>query len=224
MIGDDWLEACHQEGTKQGERRLDDPADFVRIEVEAALARDIPVVPVLVGRASMPSEEQLPPSLSDLSYRNAVEVRSGQTFGSHVDRLIKGLEHILKARLGPAAADEMFSGENDTQQRDENRQNADEVSHPQQIGRYRVERVLGQGGFGLVYLAHDDQLQRAVAVKVPHKRLVSDSNVAEQYLAEARTVASLDHVNIVPVHDVGSTDEFPCYFVSKYIEGESLAA
>jgi serine/threonine protein kinase len=44
---------------------------------------------------------------------------------------------------------------------------------PTQIGRYRVERLLGQGGFGCVYLAHDDQLQRFVAVKVPHARLVS---------------------------------------------------
>jgi serine/threonine protein kinase/formylglycine-generating enzyme required for sulfatase activity len=86
-----------------------------------------------------------------------------------------------------------------------------------------VERVLGKGGFGIVYLAHDDQLQRLVAIKVPHRKLVSRPEDAEAYLTEARTVASLDHPNIVPVHDVGSTKQFPCYVVSKYIEGSTLA-
>src|SRR6516162_4238768 len=94
---------------------------------------------------------------------------------------------------------------------------------PSHIGRYRVERLLGQGGFGLVYLAHDDQLQRPVAVKVPHARLVSRSEDAKAYLTEARTVAGLDHPNIVPVYDVGNTEDFPCYVVSKYIEGTDLA-
>ena len=70
---------------------------------------------------------------------------------------------------------------------------------PQRIGRYRVERVLGQGGFGVVYLAHDEQLQRPVAAKVPHRRLVSRPEDADAYLAEARTVAGLDHPNIIPL-------------------------
>jgi serine/threonine protein kinase/formylglycine-generating enzyme required for sulfatase activity len=97
------------------------------------------------------------------------------------------------------------------------------VSMPTHIGRYRIERVLGKGGFGLVYLAHDEQLQRLVAIKVPHSNLVSRPEDAEAYLTEARTVASLDHPHIVPVYDVGSTDGFPCYVVSKYIEGSTLA-
>src|SRR5271169_6583758 len=94
---------------------------------------------------------------------------------------------------------------------------------PKQIGRYRVEKVLGAGGFGLVYLAHDDQLQRLVAIKVPHAKLISRPEDAEAYLAEARTVANLDHPNIVPVHDVGSSQDCPCFVVSKYIEGSTLA-
>ncbi len=94
---------------------------------------------------------------------------------------------------------------------------------PVRIGRYRVERVLGKGGFGLVYLAHDDQLQRLVAIKVPHARLVAQATAAEAYLTEARTVASLDHANIVPVFDVGGTAEFPCFIVSKYVDGSDLA-
>jgi serine/threonine protein kinase len=94
---------------------------------------------------------------------------------------------------------------------------------PTRIGRYRVERVLGEGSFGLVYLAHDDQLHRLVAVKVPHPQRVKRPEDAHAYLTEARTGANLDHPNIVPVHDVGSTDEFPCFVVSKYIDGTDLA-
>jgi serine/threonine protein kinase len=93
---------------------------------------------------------------------------------------------------------------------------------PKQIGRYRIKKVLGKGGFGLVYLAHDDQLRRLVAIKVPHRRLVDRPEAAEAYLTEARTVARLDHPNIVPVHDVGGTEQFPCFVVSKYIDGTDL--
>ena len=98
------------------------------------------------------------------------------------------------------------------------------AAQPQHIGRYRVERVLGQGGFGLVYLAHDEKLQRLVAIKVPHRKLVDRPEAAEAYLTEARTVANLDHPNIVPVFDVGSTEDCPCFVVSKYIDGTDLAA
>ena len=94
---------------------------------------------------------------------------------------------------------------------------------PSHIGRYRVEKLLGQGGFGLVYLAHDDQLRRLVAIKVPHARLVAQTTDAEAYLTEARTVANLEHPNIVPVFDVGSTEQFPCFVVSKYIDGTDLS-
>lgn len=93
------------------------------------------------------------------------------------------------------------------------------AEHPPRIGRYRIEKVLGKGGFGLVYLAHDEQLKRRMAVKMPHAKLISKPEDAEAYLAEARTVANLDHPGIVPVHDVGSTQEFPCYSVSKYTDG-----
>src|SRR5450631_3937434 len=97
------------------------------------------------------------------------------------------------------------------------------ANQPQQIGRYRVEKILGKGGFGIVYLAHDGQLQRLVAIKVPHRHRVSTTADAEAYLTEARTVAGLDHPHIVPVFDVGSTEDCPCFIVSKYIDGTDLA-
>ena len=80
---------------------------------------------------------------------------------------------------------------------------------PAAIGRYSIIKLLGKGGFGLVYLAHDDQLGRPVVVKVPHTNRVARPEDADLYLAEARTVASLEHPNIVPVYDVGSTPDFP---------------
>jgi formylglycine-generating enzyme required for sulfatase activity len=95
VIGDLWLEATYLDGPKLGTRRLDDPDDFVRIEIEAALARGIPVVPLLVGRSALPRASDLPDSLKELAYRNAAAVRSGPDFDGQVDRLIRGLEQLL---------------------------------------------------------------------------------------------------------------------------------
>jgi hypothetical protein len=97
------------------------------------------------------------------------------------------------------------------------------VGFPQQIGRYRIEKILGQGSFGIVYLAYDDQLSLPVAIKVPHRKLVPRAEDANPYLTEARIVAGLDHPNIVPVYDAGQSDEYPCFIVSKFIEGCTLA-
>ena len=94
---------------------------------------------------------------------------------------------------------------------------------PEKIGRYPVIRPLGQGGFGRVYLAHDDDLKRSVAIKVPNPERISRPEDVEAYLNEARILASLDHSHIVPVYDVGRTDDGLCYVVSKYIEGSNLA-
>jgi serine/threonine protein kinase/formylglycine-generating enzyme required for sulfatase activity/tetratricopeptide (TPR) repeat protein len=95
---------------------------------------------------------------------------------------------------------------------------------PERIGRYRIVRLAGRGGFGQVYLAHDELLDRPVAVKVPHAHLVARPGDAEPYLAEARAVAGLDHPHIVPVYDVGSTDRFPLFVISKFIDGVDLNA
>jgi hypothetical protein len=96
VIGDDWLDVCNATGG----RRLDDPADYHRIEIEAALARGIPTIPILIDKATMPSPDRLPESLQAMAYRNAAELRAGKDFPIHVDRLILGLERLL-AMPGP---------------------------------------------------------------------------------------------------------------------------
>lgn len=94
---------------------------------------------------------------------------------------------------------------------------------PTRIGRYRVERILGGGSFGRVLLAYDEALDRQVAIKIPHRHMVQVPNDAEAYISEARIAARLKHPSVVPVHDVSSSDSFPCYVVSQYIDGTDLA-
>jgi serine/threonine protein kinase len=96
------------------------------------------------------------------------------------------------------------------------------VEMTQQIGRYSVQRLLGEGGFGRVYQAHDEKLNRYVAIKVAHRKLIARPEDVEAYLTEAQNVANLDHPHIVPVYDVGSSEDFPCFIVSKFIEGSTL--
>lgn len=99
---------------------------------------------------------------------------------------------------------------------------ADESTLPKSFGRYRVVSLLGKGGFGRVYRAVDEQLQRDVAVKVTLGTML-DVTLRESFLTEARIVASLDHPNIVPVHDVGQTEQGDFFVVSKLIDGSDLA-
>jgi formylglycine-generating enzyme required for sulfatase activity len=94
---------------------------------------------------------------------------------------------------------------------------------PDRIGRYRILRVLGERGFGRVYLAYDAEHDRPVAIKVPHPSRVSRPEDIESYLKEARILARLDHPGIVPVYDVGRTEDGLCFVASKFIEGSDLA-
>jgi formylglycine-generating enzyme required for sulfatase activity len=92
------------------------------------------------------------------------------------------------------------------------------------LGRYQLRGQLGCGAFGTVYRGYDEDLRREVAIKVAHVHRVRSSAEAEAYLAEARILASLDHPGIVPVYDVGRSDDGLCFMVSKLIGGPNLAA
>ena len=89
-------------------------------------------------------------------------------------------------------------------------------------GRYRLEQKIGEGGMGSVYLATDLELDRKVAVKLLAKNLVGDAEVVERFEREARLTAKLDHPNIVPIYDVGRTEERP-FIVMKKLDGDTLA-
>ncbi|MBE0689261.1 MAG: hypothetical protein IH587_03960, partial [Anaerolineae bacterium] len=91
VIGQDWLDIKDQDG----QRRLDDPADFVRIEIETALQRDVPVVPLLVRDARLPKEGELPGAIADLAFRNGTSVRNDPDFHPDMDRLIHSIERFV---------------------------------------------------------------------------------------------------------------------------------
>ena len=88
-------------------------------------------------------------------------------------------------------------------------------------GEYSLERELGRGGMGVVYLARDVQLDRDVAIKVLPSHLARTAESRERFVREARTAAGLSHPHIVPIHRVGEAGGF-VFFVMSYVEGETL--
>ena len=88
-------------------------------------------------------------------------------------------------------------------------------------GEYSLERELGRGGMGIVYLARDVQLDRQVAIKVLPGELAARPEARERFLREARTAAGLSHPHIVPIHRVGEAGGF-VFFVMSYVAGETL--
>jgi hypothetical protein len=89
LIGERWLDA-----SQDGVRRLDDPSDFVRMEIETAQNSKIQIVPVLLGGARMPKEHELPQAINQLAVRNGVQVRWGRDFERDIEELITSLKAI----------------------------------------------------------------------------------------------------------------------------------
>lgn len=88
-------------------------------------------------------------------------------------------------------------------------------------GKYKVERLLGKGGMGAVFLAHDLTLEREVAIKVLPPDISMDEHIVKRFQQEAKTSAKLDHTNIIPIYRVESEGGLN-YFVMKYVPGTSL--
>ncbi|MFE2297410.1 serine/threonine-protein kinase [Streptomyces sp. NPDC059445] len=93
----------------------------------------------------------------------------------------------------------------------------------ERIGRYRLERRLGAGGFGVVWLAHDDVLDAAVAVKVLTENWVDRLDIRERFLSEARLLRKADSSRVVQVYDIGELPDGRPYFVMEYADGGTLA-
>lgn len=129
VIGRYWMKPQGQ----KGKSRLTDPADFVRLEIETALKRQIPVIPVLVEGASIPPVERLPTSLQGLSYRNCIIVRPDPDFHRDMDRLIEHLRAQIESQLPPGPLPDVPVAARDTMARPEAAHSEVEGPRPEMV-------------------------------------------------------------------------------------------
>jgi len=236
LIGDDWVSACYRTGPRKGQRRLDDPGDFVRTEIQAALSRGIPVVPVLVGSATMPSQEELPHELSDLSFRNAIELRTGRDLQSQFDRLISDLQRLVGSpdsvgRTASYNAREPLQADDTAPALSKDLGSAawladaarDSQGRPS-IGGISLLKRLGSGAGAMVYLGHHGRLDAKVVVKVFPKGWDSVGGTGfAQHVADARVLMKIKSENVARVLDINE-DAGMTYVVQEYYEGVPATA
>ncbi|MFT7619861.1 MAG: serine/threonine protein kinase/formylglycine-generating enzyme required for sulfatase activity [Planctomycetota bacterium] len=101
-----------------------------------------------------------------------------------------------------------------------NRPDLDE-DDPKKLGRYIIQRRLGRGGMGVVFLADDPTMHRQVAVKMLPKGMVHDQDAKQRFQREAAAAADLSHPSIVPIYEVGSEGEIP-FYAMRHVVGDSL--
>jgi serine/threonine-protein kinase len=137
----------------------------------------------------------------------------GRRFPEHADALGRLLAFHRELGPPPTVSNDVLAGT--VQPR------GDEP--PIEFGRYRILKKLGEGGMGAVYLAHDRELDRDVALKIPSRKALQTPESLERFRREAKAAAALSHPNLCPIYDVGVQDDFP-YLTMAYIEGVALSA
>lgn len=137
--------------------------------------------------------------------------------GADFNSLIQCWHHLDKSNPNPHSTASGLAGQTGSDDHTPLETRPD----PSFVGRFRIQRKLGAGAFGDVYLAHDPEMDRVVAIKLPRNRTYATSEEKTRFLAEARAVGSLRHPNIVANHEVGYHENAP-FIVSDYIAGKTL--
>jgi serine/threonine protein kinase len=193
IIGPGWLSATEEDGR----RRIDDPDDYVRVELETALREELAVIPVLVGGAAMPRSRELPDELKPFARLQGVELRD-MTFHDDVSRLADAVAKV-------ASEDHRIRS----------------LSRGASIGPYRIEDIAGRGEMGVVYKAWHLRLQANHALKVIAPELSRDDTFRERFEREARLAAQIDHPNVI--HVFGAEEERGLlYLAMSYVDGTDL--
>jgi serine/threonine protein kinase len=125
--------------------------------------------------------------------------------------------------LGLARPERLDPGQQPT--RDRHEPDPSKYPTPAELGRwlpqYRIDELIGQGGMGAVYRGHQPGLDRPVAIKIMAPRFADDPSFAERFSREARTMARLNHQNIINVYDYGQAGPV-CFLVMEFVEGINL--
>jgi hypothetical protein len=220
IIGDRWLDAA---GRAANSRRLDDPNDYVSIEISSALERGITVVPVLVGEAQMPSAADLPARLAELSYRNAAEVRSGRDFSFQIDRLIEAVADQLAVPQQRNSHRNSSSGHLSISSRTLAENPGSLVGV--RLGAFVIERLLAAGGSGVAYVGRNPRTSQVVCVKVSLPVLSDMEGIRRALSRGIRGLVALNHPHVVRVHEFDGlelSDAQSFYVVTDYVDGKSL--
>jgi hypothetical protein len=197
LIGRSWLTITDA----QGRQRLSDPADFVRLELEAALRRRVVTIPLLFQDATMPARDRLPAVLAGLASRQAMEL-SDQRWRTDMRSLLDELQ-----RLG-------------REKRERPRQPGGLVGA--QFGRYRCDELLRNDASSTVYRAFDTVDRQAVTLEVLAAELTSDEEFRARFQRLSRVGSELDATGLVRIIDHGELDH-QLYAVTPWIEGADLA-
>jgi TIR domain len=198
IIGTDWLTVVDG----QGRRRLDDPDDFVRLEVGAALDRGVRVIPILTEGAVMPTRHDLPESLTGLARRNALIIRH-ESFRSDVGRLITAIEWVLAAP-GVAAASNSPRAHAERSAERGSGEAVQTVSGPGSDDAARAARRLGDAE-RIANSIRNARLKASTLSDIAMALAATDSDHAARLLTEAeRTAISISNENsrISPLSEI----------------------
>jgi hypothetical protein len=207
--------------------------EMVKIDLERQWQRGRPVrlESYLAHYPELGTLDTVPPDLIQAEY----EVR--KQFGDRVDlveleqrfpRQVDQLRHLIGEPCATISTPRPAQGQVDTVHPRPALNVGGAEAVPAELSgpfghRYQILRLLGKGGMGAVYLAHDTILKREVALKVPQFTPQDGPELLKRFYREARTAATINHPNICPVYDVGEVDGIH-YLTMAYVEGKPLAA
>lgn len=227
IIGEQWLDCRHPSGPRKGERRIDDDDDLVRLEVETALAKDITVIPVLVGEATMPAGDQLPAALAPLALRNATEVRSGPDFRLHMQRLTSAIGAYV-GRVAPTPdvrAEPMKVVATAIPASFDELKTDPRALIGRRVGPYAVTSFIDSGGSGWVFAAQNVRRGNKTCIKLLFPLQASVASVRRPMARGIRGLSALDHPGIVKVYEFDATrlrDGESFYIAMELIDGPDL--